>query len=45
MDITPYIRDIPDFPQPGVVFKDISPFTQSKVSRIDKLSLFSHCLG
>jgi adenine phosphoribosyltransferase len=25
MDLTPYIRDIPDFPQEGVVFKDITP--------------------
>jgi len=25
MDLTPYIRDIPDFPKPGIVFKDITP--------------------
>ncbi len=25
MDLSPYIRDIPDFPQEGVVFKDITP--------------------
>lgn len=25
MDIARYIRDIPDFPKPGVVFKDITP--------------------
>jgi adenine phosphoribosyltransferase len=25
MDLAPYIRDIPDFPQEGVVFKDITP--------------------
>lgn len=24
-DFTPYIRDIPDFPEPGVIFKDITP--------------------
>ena len=24
-DITSFIRDIPDFPEPGVVFKDITP--------------------
>jgi adenine phosphoribosyltransferase len=24
-DFTSYIRDIPDFPEPGVVFKDITP--------------------
>lgn len=25
MDLKPYIRDIPDFPKPGIVFKDIAP--------------------
>lgn len=25
MDLRAFIRDIPDFPQPGVVFKDITP--------------------
>jgi adenine phosphoribosyltransferase len=25
MDLTRYIRDIPDFPRPGIVFKDITP--------------------
>lgn len=25
MDITPYIRDVPDFPKKGIVFKDITP--------------------
>jgi adenine phosphoribosyltransferase len=25
MDLSAYIRDIPDFPKPGVVFKDITP--------------------
>ena len=25
MDLKPYIRDIPDFPKPGIVFKDITP--------------------
>jgi adenine phosphoribosyltransferase len=25
LDLTTYIRDIPDFPEPGVVFKDITP--------------------
>jgi adenine phosphoribosyltransferase len=25
MDLTAYIRDVPDFPKPGVVFKDITP--------------------
>lgn len=25
MDLTPYVRDVPDFPKPGIVFKDITP--------------------
>jgi adenine phosphoribosyltransferase len=25
MDLTQYIRDIPDFPKPGIQFKDITP--------------------
>jgi adenine phosphoribosyltransferase len=25
IDLIPYIRDIPDFPKPGIVFKDITP--------------------
>jgi adenine phosphoribosyltransferase len=25
MDLAPYIRDVPDFPKPGVLFKDITP--------------------
>src|SRR3989440_8075413 len=25
MDLTRYIRDIPDFPKPGLLFKDITP--------------------
>ena len=25
MDFTPFIRDIPDFPKPGILFKDITP--------------------
>ncbi len=29
MDLQPYIRNIPDFPQPGVVFKDITPLLQN----------------
>jgi adenine phosphoribosyltransferase len=25
MDLKDYIRDIPDFPEPGIIFKDITP--------------------
>ena len=27
--IETYIRDVPDFPKPGIVFKDITPLLQS----------------
>lgn len=29
MDLTTYLRDVPDFPKPGIVFKDISPLLAS----------------
>lgn len=29
MDLSPYIRDIPDWPKEGVVFKDITPLLAS----------------
>ena len=29
MDFAPYIRDIKDFPKPGVVFKDITPLLKN----------------
>jgi adenine phosphoribosyltransferase len=28
MDLTRYIRDVPDFPAPGVLFRDITPLLQ-----------------
>ena len=29
MDLKAYIRDIPDFPKPGIIFKDITPLLAS----------------
>ncbi len=29
MDLKAYIRDIPDFPKPGIIFKDITPLLKS----------------
>lgn len=29
MDLAAHIRDIPDFPQPGIIFKDITPMLAS----------------
>jgi len=28
MDLKQYIRDVPDFPQPGILFRDITPLLQ-----------------
>lgn len=30
IDIKNYIRDIPDFPKPGIIFKDITPLLSDK---------------
>lgn len=32
MDIKKYIRDIPDFPKPGIIFKDITPLLKDKAA-------------
>jgi len=29
MDLKRYIRDVPDFPQPGILFRDITPLLQN----------------
>ncbi|MCC8189485.1 MAG: adenine phosphoribosyltransferase [Planctomycetes bacterium] len=29
MDLTHYIRSIPDFPKPGIIFKDITPILEN----------------
>ena len=41
MDLRNYIRDIPDFPTPGILFKDITPLLaepQAFASAIDQLA-------
>jgi adenine phosphoribosyltransferase len=41
MDLSKYIRDIPDFPKPGILFKDITPLLAEPVAlqfTIDKLA-------
>ncbi|HUJ13943.1 MAG TPA: adenine phosphoribosyltransferase [Thermoanaerobaculia bacterium] len=30
MDLTAYIRNVPDFPKPGIMFKDITPLLRSR---------------
>lgn len=34
-DLASYIRDIPDFPKPGILFKDITPLLQSAGAMAD----------
>ena len=29
MDLKTYIRDVPDFPKPGILFKDITPLLRA----------------
>ena len=38
MDLKDYIRDIPDFPQPGIIFKDITPLLANP-------GAFDHAVG
>lgn len=32
MNLTDFIRDVPDFPKPGILFKDITPLLQNKAA-------------
>ena len=32
LDLKQFVRDIPDFPQPGVLFRDITPLLASPVA-------------
>jgi adenine phosphoribosyltransferase len=41
MDLTPFIRDVPDFPKPGIMFKDITPLLRSPQA----LDYVSHALA
>ena len=44
MDLKQYIRDIPDWPKPGVVFKDITPLIQDAAAfnqAIDELAAWA----
>ena len=46
LDLASFIRDIPDFPQPGIMFKDISPLLASPPAfreAIDRMvALYAH---
>jgi adenine phosphoribosyltransferase len=38
IDLTTFVRDIPDFPRPGIVFKDITPLLADRAA-------FSACIS
>ena len=42
MELKDYIRDVPDFPEPGILFKDITPMLanpQAFAHAIDSLEM------
>lgn len=41
MDLRPFIRDIPDFPKPGVMFKDITPLLANPTAFQQAIDLLS----
>jgi len=41
MDLKPFIRDIPDFPKPGVMFKDITPLLANPTAFAHAIDLLS----
>lgn len=48
MDFKQYIADIPDFPEPGIIFRDVTPLLKNKEAyhqTIDALSQWVESLG
>ena len=41
MDLSAFIRDIPDFPKPGIVFKDITPLLADPAAFAESVRLFA----
>ena len=39
MDLKRFIRDVPDFPKPGILFKDITPLLLNPKARIECLEI------
>jgi len=42
MDLTHYIRDIPDFPKPGILFRDITPLLAAPEVFRESIRLFAN---
>ena len=41
MNLTSYLRDVKDFPKPGIVFKDITPMLQSPAAMDEAIKQFA----
>ena len=41
MDLKKYIKDIPDFPEPGVLFRDVTPLLADKDAYQESIRLLS----
>lgn len=41
MDLTKYIRDVPDFPKPGIMFKDITPLLAAPAAFQEALDIIA----
>lgn len=41
VDLKSYIRDVPDFPKPGILFKDITPLLASPVAFAEAIKQFT----
>lgn len=38
MDLSKYLRDVPDFPKPGILFKDITPLLASPAAMAEAIA-------
>ena len=45
MDLKEYIRDIPDFPEPGILFRDITPLLASPEAFSHTIERLVECCG
>ncbi len=45
LDLNAYIRDVPDFPEPGIVFKDITPLLRDHAALAQTLDALAEGFG
>jgi len=38
MDLSKYLRDVPDFPKPGILFKDITPLLATPAAMVEAIA-------